>query len=261
MSASWWVKFILMLVQASWWEGLVLAHRWVELGLVPLVGRAISVGVFIGDCCLWLTRQPVCWWVGLCPTFLVGCPEVSQQWSLGLAAEMVISGWVHTGEYSLGHLQSVFLPPSWVIANPCSPGDLLRLAGRSGQGFCGVGALPWVPVRVKTCVCAPSVEPVFLPVLWSSCTDTPLACKARFCGDSSWCQTPQGGELDVGLRTLTPMREPLGCNYFPSCELPTQEVGILPVLQKCPSYHLIVFGYRISFLLCSIIFCQWLFTS
>ena len=60
MSASWWVKFILMLVQASWWEGLVLAHRWVELGLVPLVGRAISVGVFIGDCCLWLTRQPVC---------------------------------------------------------------------------------------------------------------------------------------------------------------------------------------------------------
>ena len=64
----------------------------------------------------------------------------------------------------------------------------------------------------------------------------------------------------MGLRTLTPMREPLGCNYFPACELPIQEEGILPVLQKCPSYHLIVFGYRISFLVGSILFCQWLFS-
>ena len=165
----------------------------------------------------------------------------------GSCCQMVISGRVHTGEYSLGHLQSVFLPPRWVTANPCSPGDLLRPAGRSGQGFFGVGALLWVPVHVKICVCAPRVEPVFLPVLWSSCTDTSLAFKGRCYGDSFWCQTPQGGELDVGLRTLTPMREPLGCNYFPACELPTQEEGILPELQKCPSYHLIVFGYRISF--------------
>ena len=58
----------------------------------------------------------------------------------------------------------------------------------------------------------------------------------------------------MGLRTLTPMREPLGCNYFPACELPIQEEGILPVLQKCPSYHLIVFGYRISFLVGSSVF-------
>ena len=31
------------LVQASWWEELVSPHWWVELGLVPLVGRALSV--------------------------------------------------------------------------------------------------------------------------------------------------------------------------------------------------------------------------
>ena len=37
------------LVQASWWEGLVPAHWWVELGLAPLVGRAVSRGVFIGQ--------------------------------------------------------------------------------------------------------------------------------------------------------------------------------------------------------------------
>ena len=30
------------LVQTSWWEGLVPAHCWVELGLVPLVGRAFQ---------------------------------------------------------------------------------------------------------------------------------------------------------------------------------------------------------------------------
>ena len=39
-----------MLVQASVWEGLVPAHWWVELGLVPLMGRAMSRGVFSGDC-------------------------------------------------------------------------------------------------------------------------------------------------------------------------------------------------------------------
>ena len=45
MSASWWVKFIFVLVHSSWQEGLVLAHRWVELNLVRL-GRAMSGGVY-----------------------------------------------------------------------------------------------------------------------------------------------------------------------------------------------------------------------
>ena len=40
----WWVSFVLRLVQASWWEGRV------DLSLVPLVGRAVSTRVFIGDC-------------------------------------------------------------------------------------------------------------------------------------------------------------------------------------------------------------------
>ena len=35
------------LVQASWWEGLAPAHWWVELGLVPLLGSAMSGAVFI----------------------------------------------------------------------------------------------------------------------------------------------------------------------------------------------------------------------
>ena len=142
MSASWWVKFILVLVHSSWQEGLVLAHRWVELGLVPLVGRAISVGVFIGDCCLWMTRQPVCWWVGLCPTFWL---VVLRYPSSG--AWVLLPKWWSLGEFTLVSIRwgicNQFLPPRCVTANPCSPGDLLRPAGRSGQGFCGVGALYW----------------------------------------------------------------------------------------------------------------------
>ena len=38
------------LVQASWWEGLVPTPWWVELGLVCLVGRTMSRGVFRGGC-------------------------------------------------------------------------------------------------------------------------------------------------------------------------------------------------------------------
>ena len=37
-------------MQVSWWEGLVPTLWWLELGLVPLVGRAVSRGVFLGVC-------------------------------------------------------------------------------------------------------------------------------------------------------------------------------------------------------------------
>ena len=61
------------LAQASWWERLVLAHSCVEMGLVPLVGRTVSKGVFSRK--LWAQkdfRLPSCCWVGLC-SLLVGC--------------------------------------------------------------------------------------------------------------------------------------------------------------------------------------------
>ena len=48
------------LVQASSWEGLVLAHWWVALGLVPLAGRAVSRGVFRGGCGLRKTLSSLC---------------------------------------------------------------------------------------------------------------------------------------------------------------------------------------------------------
>ena len=73
----------LSLVQAFWWKGLVPAHWWVELGLVPLVGRAMSEDVFSAGCglrkalsCLSADR-----W-GCFPALLVVWPVVSQHWSL-----------------------------------------------------------------------------------------------------------------------------------------------------------------------------------
>ena len=42
-------------------EGLVPVHWWVELGLGPLVGRAVSMGVSRGSCGLRNSlREPVC---------------------------------------------------------------------------------------------------------------------------------------------------------------------------------------------------------
>lgn len=48
MSASWWVRLVWGLVQASWWEGLVPVLWSVELGLDSLVSRAM----FTGHCVL-----------------------------------------------------------------------------------------------------------------------------------------------------------------------------------------------------------------
>ena len=42
-------------MQASWWEGLVSALWRVELGLVPLVGKAMSGGLFWCGCDLSMT--------------------------------------------------------------------------------------------------------------------------------------------------------------------------------------------------------------
>ena len=54
---------------------------------------------------------------------------------------------------------------------------------------------PWVPVCAGFCLCFP--RSLFAPILWKSCSQIPLACEAKFLGDSqslcwihrlgSWC--------------------------------------------------------------------------
>ena len=50
VSAPWWLRLVLGLMQASWWEGLVSAYWSVELNIVLLVSRAVSSSVFRGSC-------------------------------------------------------------------------------------------------------------------------------------------------------------------------------------------------------------------
>ena len=68
LSALWWMRLPKRLMQASQCKGLLPAHWWVELGLVPLVSRAVlkktlsslsadgQVGV--SPCWLFGLRQP-----------------------------------------------------------------------------------------------------------------------------------------------------------------------------------------------------------
>ena len=70
-------------VQAFWLKGLVPAYCCVEPGLVPLVGRAVSRGVFRAGCELSKALGSLCvdgW--GCVRTLLVVWPEASQLWSL-----------------------------------------------------------------------------------------------------------------------------------------------------------------------------------
>ena len=69
--------------QASWWEEMVIAHWWLELGFVPLVDGATLMGVFRGSYvprttlgCLSADR-----W-GSVSTLLIVWPEAFQHWSL-----------------------------------------------------------------------------------------------------------------------------------------------------------------------------------
>ena len=63
---------------------------------------------------------------------------------------------------------------------------------------------------------------------------------------------PQTQEPDMGFGTLAPMQGPLWYSYNPVRELPTWQVWVLLILQKCPSYHLIVpsLSSDVGYLLC-----------
>ena len=73
-------------------------------------------------------------------------------------------------------------PQSELPLTFASSGDPARPLVRSSPGSYGGIALCWVPMHVKPCVRPPRVESLFLPVLWSSCTQDPLAFKAKCSG-------------------------------------------------------------------------------
>ena len=150
------------------------------------------------------------------PTLLIAWPEASQHWSLQAV------GW---GQFSvpkwqpLGELMPMCFPWSLYHQCPClhsqpqsthtSPGDLPRPAGSSGSVSYGVTALPWVLVHMKTCAWplrVESVSPRPAQILHSS----PAGLQNQVLwGHLLLMPDPQTGEPDMGLRTLTPVGEPL----------------------------------------------------
>ena len=81
-------------------------------------------------------------------------------------------------------------PHSKPQPTPTSPGYPPIFIWRYSPGPCGVTIFCWIPVYVKPCFCPPSIESLFLPVLWSSCPLLLLAFKAKCFGDDcSYCHT------------------------------------------------------------------------
>ena len=88
------------------------------------------------------------------------------------------------------------LPSQQATFTPVFPGCPPRTAVRFDPDSYGDFALPWDPVHVKVCVHLLRMGSPFPPVLWSSCTQAPLAFNARCSGGSfSQCQIPTRGSL------------------------------------------------------------------
>ena len=101
-----------------------------------------------------------------------------------------------------GNSASSVLPPEGASATPALPGDPSRPSG-SDPDSDGVPVLPWDPAYMKHCECPPTVESLFPPVLWSSCSQASLAFSTKCSrASSSRCQTPQLWEPDVGPQIL-----------------------------------------------------------
>ena len=91
-----------------------------ETGVVPLMGRPQSVGVFRGVCelsmalapCLLVSRSVFlsCWLFGLRHFSTGACSFLGGARSSSLDAKMVTSRRAHAEQYSVGPLPPVFLP-------------------------------------------------------------------------------------------------------------------------------------------------------
>ena len=169
-------------------------------------------------------------------------------WSQVLVSKWQPPGWlmpVSTPQYLYHQCPC---PCSEPQLPPTSLGDSPSPPGRSGPGFYEVTVFSPGSRCTWDLVCALQE--------WSFCF--PQSCgvpviKAHWPSKPNVLEAPppmpdlQAWEPDVGLRTLTLVREPLQCNYF----------SVPPTISL---WLLFVFGSRISFLVGYSLFCQWLFS-
>ena len=82
-------------------------------------------------------------------------------------------------------------------------------------------------MRTLLCVCPPRVESLFLPVLWKSWNQIPLAFKVWFCRKSSFrCQTPRLGSLTWGSERSLQWVDFCGINVLQSVSHQPSGYGI-----------------------------------
>ena len=137
-------------------------------------------------------------WVWI-PSLFVVWPEGTQHWSLpGLFGGANGRLWKGSCQGVLPRTSATsVLVPCWATA---APHLFRRPSNTSRFGFLwGHCSFPWVLACTLFCVCPPSVESLFPPVLLKSCNQIPLAFKVWFSrNSSSHCQTPRLGSLTCG---------------------------------------------------------------
>ena len=129
------------------------------------------------------------------------------------------------------------MSPRWPTATLASPGNFPRPAWRSGPGSYQITAFALGPnvheilcASFKSKVCIyPS--PLGLPNLRLAVLQSQMLQWLVFPVHDPWA-----GKPDVGLRTLTPVGEPLQYNFSPVCGLPPLGMWDLIILRVCPSY-------------------------
>ena len=161
---------------------------------------------------------------------------------MGLIVELMVTSKRAQAKWDLPRL---LLPVPlflwWALVNPCFHRRPSNISGYFGISllcsYCSF-SLSLGAHNVFFCVCALQAWSLFLPVLWKSCDQIPLAFKVRFPGDSQrLCQIPWLGSLTWGSEPLQQWRTSLVL-FFYSLWV-THLVGIrFHFIVLCPSYHL-----------------------
>ena len=101
-------------------------------------------------------------------------------------------------------------------------------------------------------VCPTRVEFLLPSVLLDSLQSNPPCLQSQMVrGFLLLMSDSQSREPDMGIRTLTPMGEPLQYNYFPICGSHTWQMGVdyIANVALLPSHcgFLFIFGFKVSF--------------
>ena len=185
----------------------------------------------------------------------------------GLGIKMAASRTAHTNEYSPSTSTTRVLVP--VVSQSCLQHQETLQEKQVGLAQAPMKSLlfPLAPSAHKTLHAPFKNRGTFPPAPWSSCNQALLAFKAKCSGgSSSWYQTPRLESLMWGSEVSLLWENFWDIIIFQFVGLPPRGYGTW-LYCKCtppPPSHcgfFFVFGSRISFLVGSSLFCQWLLSS